>query len=586
MSSRNQILLDRTKAATNPIANRSYVKPEDTGPLVSEEIATEAEIMKRIKIKVNQKFREKILSDAKNPEFIDTLKKTIDNLLQSEKAVKEVTQRNLLTQKIVDDILGFGPLQPLLEDDKVTEIMVSHFTKVYVERGGKLVLDPSIIFVDDEQLRNVIEKIVQPIGRRIDESDPLVDARLPDGSRVNATIPPISPDGCTLTIRKFAKNKLTGDNYLIFGSLSPAMIEFMEGAVIGRCNIIVSGGTGSGKTTLLNMLSNFCPSSDSIVTVEDSCELQLHQDNVRRLEAKPANSEGKGEIPIRGLVKNCLRMRPDRIIVGEIRDGAVVDMFRAMSSGHDGSLTTIHSNNPRDLVDSTIFILFGMSDMKFTEKAIQQLVCSAVDLIIQISRLADGTRKIINVTHVVGYGKIGASKLNIAASEVEKDKIYLQDIYRFVQTGVDEKGKIQGVYEATGYVPKDIIDKAKANRHVMSIDLFDKAKASWEAGKLPPRLQQQVDMENAAKEAQKQREEMAKNPNTMNRNMNGSNQMVYTGQNLNQYNPNQNPNQQPYYNMGMGQMPMQNIPPYYQGQPNMNVPMQGGQMPPMYGNPQ
>ena len=572
--SRNQILLDRTKAATNPIANRSYAKTEEVTNVVSEEIATEAEVMKRIKIKVNQKFREKILSEAKNPEFVDVLKKTIDGLLQSEKSIKEVAQRNLLTQKIVDDILGFGPLQPLLEDEKVTEIMVSHYTKVYVERGGKLVLDPSIIFVNDEQLRNVIEKIVQPIGRRIDESDPLVDARLPDGSRVNATIPPISPDGCTLTIRKFAKNKLTGENYLRFGSMSPAMIEFMEGAVIGRCNIIVSGGTGSGKTTLLNMLSNFCPSSDSIVTVEDSCELQLHQDNVRRLEAKPANSEGKGEIPIRGLVKNCLRMRPDRIIVGEIRDGAVVDMFRAMSSGHDGSLTTIHSNNPRDLVDSTIFILFGMSDMKFTEKAIQQLVCSAVDLIIQISRLADGSRKIMNITHIVGYGKIGASKLNISPSEIENDKIYLQDIYKFVQTGVDDEGKIQGIYEATGYVPKDIIDKAKANRHNMRLELFNKELSSWVAGELPLELKQKVELEKAQKLEKQRLEELSKNPNARNRNTNTSNQMVYTGQNLNQYNN----MQQPYYNMGMNQMPMQNMPTFYQGQPQ-----QGQPLPPMFG---
>ena len=569
--SRQSILLDRTKTANTSMIDRNYIKQEDTNIDNKENNETKSvnEVVKRVKLKVNQKFREKILSEAKNPEFVDTLKRTIDTLLQSEPTITDVTQRNLLTIRIMDDILGFGPLQPLLEDSKVTEIMVSHYTKVYVERGGKLVLDPNIVFTDDEQLRNVIEKIVQPIGRRIDESDPLVDARLPDGSRVNATIPPISPDGCTLTIRKFAEKKLTGEDYLRFGSISPAMLEFMDGAVKGRCNIIVSGGTGSGKTTFLNLLSNYCPGSDSIITVEDSCELRLYQDNVRRLEAKPHNSE----VAIRHLVKNTLRMRPDRIIVGEIRDGAVVDMFRAMSSGHDGSLTTIHSNNPRDLVDSTIFILFGMSDMKFTEKAIQQLVCSAVDLIVQISRLADGSRKIVNVTHVVGYGKIGASKLNVAPSEVENDKIYLQDIYKFQQTGVNEKGIIEGIYKTTGYVPKEIVEKAKANRHNMSLDLFKPEISDWEAGRIPEELQQKIDMEKRAEEEKQMMENMKKQqarPQIPN-----SNSMLYGAMQQNQQNQQQ---YQPYGQQMPQGYPQQNIPMQPYGQP-----MPQGQQP--YGQP-
>ena len=473
--SSNSILRERTSAAQGGITNRSYADVTQSKEVVLDaRQQAEIDVMTRVKQHINNQFRERILSESKDPEFIKILEISIEKLLEKEDSIKSVMDRKNLTKKIMDDILGFGPLQELLEDPKVTEIMVTTWQKTYIERGGSLQLDKDVEFVSDEQLRSIIDKIVQPIGRRIDELNPLVDARLPDGSRVNATIPPISPDGCTLTIRKFAKTKLTGHDYLKFGSLSPQMLEFLEGAIMARAKIIVSGGTGSGKTTLLNMLSNYVPGRESIVTVEDSCELQLYQDNVRRLEAKPANNEGKGEVTIRDLVKNCLRMRPDRIIVGEIRDGAVVDMFRAMSSGHDGSLTTIHSNSPRDLVDSTIFILFGMSDMKFTEKAIQQLVCSAVDLIVQISRLADGSRKIINITHVVGYGKNGASKLNVKEENIEKDKIYLKDIFKFKQTGVDEQtNKIQGEFIACNYIPEEIIQKALANRHKIRKELFD-----------------------------------------------------------------------------------------------------------------
>ncbi len=475
MANNNSILQNRINAAQGSITGRSYTDAQSTNLSAQDEKRqTEIEIMNKVKAQINIQFREKILSDAKNPEFIAKLQSAIEMHLEKESKVADVMTRKTLVKKILDDILGFGPLQELLEDDKVTEIMISNWQKTYVERDGILALDTNIQFVDDLQLHNIIDKIVQPIGRKIDEFTPLVDARLPDGSRVNATIPPISPDGCTLTIRKFAKTKLTGHNYLEFGSLSPQMLEFLMSAIVARANIIVSGGTGSGKTTLLNMLSNYVPGKESIVTVEDSCELQLYQDNVRRLEAKPANSEGRGEIAIRELVKNCLRMRPDRIIVGEIRDGAIVDMFRAMSSGHDGSLTTIHSNNPRDLVDSTIFILFGMSDMKFTEKAIQQLVCSAVDLIVQISRLSDGSRKIMNITHVVGYGKVGGKILGLKDENIETDKIYLKDVYKFKQTGVDmKKNKIIGEYVATGYEPKAIVDKALANKLAIRKEIFD-----------------------------------------------------------------------------------------------------------------
>jgi pilus assembly protein CpaF len=436
----------------------------------------EKNMIKKVKERVNELFGTRILTDSKKDDFKITLRDAILRLLEEDaEYANDLTKRRTIAQKIMDDILGFGPIQSLIEDEKITEIMISRYDKVYIEQNGRLILHPDIRFIDDDQLRMVIDKIVQPIGRRIDESTPLVDARLPDGSRVNATIKPISPDGATLTIRKFSKHKLTGEDYLRFGSLDQRMLEFLKAAVIARCNIIVSGGTGSGKTTLLNMLSNYIPAWESIVTVEDSCELMLVQDNVRRLEARPKNSEGTGEISIRDLVKNCLRMRPDRIVVGEIRGGEVVDMFRAMSSGHDGSLTTIHANSPKDLVEATLPILFGMSDMSISEAGQKMQICSSVDLIVQISRLRDGSRKLINITHVVGYGKDGASKLKI--KQVDPDKIYLQDIFKYKQTGTGPDGKVIGTYLATGYAPKDIMDRLAAMNVRLPAEVFAQVQA-------------------------------------------------------------------------------------------------------------
>jgi pilus assembly protein CpaF len=476
MSIQNSLLKDRlkqTKESDIQIMNRTFGQGADTVSQHDQEHDWERSISSSVKDKINQIFKERILTDRKDENFKILMRDTIAKLLEQEpKLMNDMERRKSLTHKILDEILGFGPIQNLIEDPDVTEIMVSRWDKIYVERGGRLALEPSIMFDSDEQLRDVIAKIVQPIGRKIDESVPLVDARLPDGSRVNATVPPISPDGCTLTIRKFSKKKLTGEDYLKFGSLDEKVLEFLRLCVEGRINIIVSGGTGSGKTTLLNMLSNFIPPWESIVTVEDSCELQLYQDNVRRLEARPPNAEGKGEITIRDLVKNTLRMRPDRIVVGEIRDGCVVDMFRAMSSGHDGSLTTIHANNPRDLMDATLPILFGMSDMKFTERAQKQQIVSAVDLIVQIARMRDGSRKLVNVTEVVGLGAEGASKLKI--KNVEDEKIYLQDIFRYRQTGFNADGKLQGYFECTGYQPKAIVSKLESMGIDIPTGLFDK----------------------------------------------------------------------------------------------------------------
>jgi len=462
------------------IKSREFGQARSEQFVLPENLDAEVDVSRRVKKKINEAFGERILLEGKTESFKISLKNAIGSLLEVESdLINDSVRKRKLVTKIMDEILGYGAIQDLLEDDNVTEIMVSKWDRVFIEQRGRLELLLDCQFQSDDDLRSVIEKIVQPIGRRIDESEPLVDARLRNGSRVNATVPPISPDGCTLTIRKFSRYKLTGEDYLRFGSLDEKMLEFLRLCVIARCNIIVSGGTGTGKTTLLNMLSNFIPANESIVTIEDSCELQLNQNNVRRLEARPKSAEGTGEVSIRALVKNSLRMRPDRIVVGEIRDGCVVDMFRAMSSGHDGSLTTLHANSPKDLVEATLPILFGMSDMKFTETAQKQQICSAIDLIVQISRMRDGTRKITNITHVVGLGKEGASKLKIKAPE-DVEKIYLQDVFKYKQEGIDQNGKVYGRYESTGYEPRQIITKLESMGITVPVGLLAKLEVKEE----------------------------------------------------------------------------------------------------------
>jgi len=456
------------------IKNRGFGQSKEEQFAPPEQINTEADISRRIKAKVNEIYGERILTEGKQEQFKSLLKDAILSLLAAEPdLVKDSVKRRKLATKIMDEILGYGAIQDLLENDNITEIMVTRWDRIYIEQRGKLELLPDCQFQSNDELRSVIERIVQPIGRRIDESDPLVDARLRNGSRVNATVPPISPDGCTLTIRKFSKTKLTGEDYLGFGSLDVKMLEFLRLCVIARCNVIVSGGTGTGKTTLLNMLSNFIPANESIVTIEDSCELKLNQDNVRRLEARPVSAEGSGEITIRALVKNSLRMRPDRIVVGEIRDGCIVDMLRAMSSGHDGSLTTVHANSPKDMIEATLPILFGMSDMKFTELSQKQQICSAIDLIVQINKLKDGSRKIKNITHIVGIGREGASKLKLKNAE-DDEKIYLQDVFRYEQEGINSNGQVYGNFITTGYVPTQIIHKLNDMGVSIPMELFNK----------------------------------------------------------------------------------------------------------------
>jgi pilus assembly protein CpaF len=345
-------------------------------------------------------------------------------------------ERVRMLEQITDEIIGLGPMEPLLRDETVTEIMVNGPRQVYIERAGRLELT-NVVFQNDDHVMRIIDRIIAPIGRRIDESSPMVDARLTDGSRVNAIIPPLSLIGPVITVRKFSASPFTVDDLIRFGTSTPEMFDFLRACVEARLNIFVSGGTGSGKTTTLNVLSSFIPNDERIITVEDAAELQLRQEHVVTLESRPPNIEGRGAVPIRELVRNCLRMRPDRIIVGECRGGEALDMLQAMNTGHDGSMSTGHANSPRDML-ARLETMVLMAGVDLPLRAIREQVSSAVDLIVHQSRLKDGTRRIVNITEVQG---------------MEGDVIVMQDVFVWEQTGVVE-GKIQGRLRPTGIRPK------------------------------------------------------------------------------------------------------------------------------------
>jgi pilus assembly protein CpaF len=362
----------------------------------------------------------------------------LDEVVEAEKVPLSGEERQRLTAELADDVLGFGPLQRLLDDPTVTEIMANGPDAIYVEQNGKLTRTASR-FTSEEHLRRVIDRIVSRVGRRIDESSPLVDARLADGSRVNAIIPPLAFSGSTLTIRKFAKDPFGVDDLIGFGTLSPEMAELLHACVEARLNVIVSGGTGTGKTTLLNVLSSFIPEGERIVTIEDAVELQLQQEHVVRLESRPPNIEGKGAITIRDLVRNSLRMRPDRIVVGECRGGESLDMLQAMNTGHDGSLSTVHANSPRDAI-ARLETLVLMAGMDLPLRAIREQIASAVDVIVQLTRLRDGTRRVTHVTEVQG---------------MEGETVTLQDAFLFdYSAGVDATGRFLGKPVPTGVRPR------------------------------------------------------------------------------------------------------------------------------------
>jgi pilus assembly protein CpaF len=344
--------------------------------------------------------------------------------------------RGMILKEVLNELLGYGPLQPLLKDPEVSEVMVNGPKKVYVEKKGQL-QKTSVVFDDDNHVLQIIDRIILPLGRRVDADSPTVDARLPDGSRVNAVIPPVSIDGPSITIRKFSKEKLGIGTLIDFGSITDKMAEFLRACVLAHLNVIISGGTGSGKTTLLNVLSSFIPENERIVTIEDAAELQLQQDHVLRMETKPANVDGRGAVTIRDLVRNSLRMRPDRIIVGECRGGEALDMLQAMNTGHDGSLTTLHSNSPRDAI-ARLETLVLMAGMDLPLKVVRQQIASAIDLIVQQTRLRDGSRKVTAITEVAG---------------MEGEIVVLTDIFKFEQTGVTTEGKVLGDLKPTGIRP-------------------------------------------------------------------------------------------------------------------------------------
>ncbi|MEN6410732.1 MAG: CpaF family protein [Anaerolineaceae bacterium] len=366
----------------------------------------------------------------------EAVQQSLEQVYQRTKVQLPRSLKDQMFHDILDDLLGFGPIQPLLDDPEISEVMVNGPRKVYIERKGKLVRT-NVVFEDDNQVLRLIDRIILPLGRHIDTDSPTVDARLPDGSRVNAVIPPCAIDGPSITIRKFGKDKLSVEQLIKFGSMTQGMADFLRVCVRSHLNVIISGGTGSGKTTLLNVLSGYIPEDERIVTIEDAAELRLQQEHIVRMETKTANVEGRGAITIRDLVRNSLRMRPDRIVVGEVRGGEALDMLQAMNTGHDGSLTTIHANSPRDSI-ARLETLCLMAGMDMPLKVIRDQIASAIDVVVQQSRLRDGSRKITAITEVAG---------------MEGDTVVLTDIFKFDQTGVSQDGIVQGELKPTGIRP-------------------------------------------------------------------------------------------------------------------------------------
>jgi pilus assembly protein CpaF len=369
-------------------------------------------------------------------------------VLQRDETPLTMADRARIAREVADEILGHGPLEPYLRDPDVTEIMVNGHDQIYVERSGRL-YPVDVAFADESHLRRTIEKIVSRVGRRVDEASPMVDARLPDGSRVNAVVPPVALDGSLLTIRKFAADPFTVDDLVNFGTLTPPVAELLRACVRGRLNVLIGGGSGAGKTTTLNVLSSFIPGDERIVTIEDAAELQLHQEHVVRMESRPPNLEGRGQVAIRDLVRNALRMRPDRIVIGEVRDAAALDMLQAMNTGHDGSITTVHANSPRDSL-ARLETMVMMAEMELPQRAIREQMASAIQLIVHQARLKDGTRRVTHITEVEG---------------MEGDVITLQDIFLFdFRAGVDQNGHYLGALRSTGLRPRFV--QALADRGV------------------------------------------------------------------------------------------------------------------------
>ncbi len=415
---------------------------------------TFADVKERVYQRMLREIDPQKISGRDKHEVRPEIESMAGNMLALDDVPMARDERLRCASDIADEMLGYGPIEPLLDDPAVTEVMINGPRKVFFEQAGQLHLSDRV-FRDNDHIMRIIEKIVVPINRRIDESSPMVDARLPDGSRVNAIIPPLAVDGPTVTVRKFSRDPFSVEDLIGFGTLIPEMVEFLKACIKTRLNIIVSGGTGSGKTTLLNVLSSFIPSNERVVTIEDPCELQLRQRHVIRLETRPANVEGKGMVAARELVRNALRMRPDRIIVGEVRAGEAFDMLQAMNTGHDGSLTTAHANSPRDAI-ARIENMVLMAGLDLPVRAIREQVASALDMVVHVNRMADGTRRVTHVTEVVG---------------MEGQTVTLQDVFLFNQTGIDARGKVQGNVVSTGLRPH-FMDRLEAAGMHLPADIF------------------------------------------------------------------------------------------------------------------
>jgi len=396
-----------------------------------------ASVKTAIHRKLIQKLNLDKLTEANREDVRREVSQILEALVHGESTPMNLQERERLVQEVLDEVFGLGPLEPLLADPTVSDILVNTYRRVYVERKGKLE-QTSVQFRDDIHLMGIIDRIVSAIGRRIDESSPMVDARLADGSRVNAIIPPLSVDGPILSIRRFGHNRLTDEDLIHNNSLNMPMLELLRGCVKARLNVLISGGTGAGKTTFLNVLSSYISNKERIVTVEDAAELQLNQEHVVRLETRPPNIEGRGAVQQRQLVINCLRMRPDRIIVGEVRGEEALDMLQAMNTGHDGSLTTIHANTPRDAL-GRLETMVAMANLNIPEAAIRRQIASALDLVVQVSRLSDGTRKVMSIAEIIG---------------MEGNVVTMQDIFVFQKRGINENGEVVGEFVATGVRPK------------------------------------------------------------------------------------------------------------------------------------
>ena len=446
--------LERQKASVNTGDSESAGGISSTAvsmePIYDEYAELKEKIHKEIIEQINLES-----SDGKKVENQEEyILKTLEILVDSKGSIISRSDRSRLIREVYNNVVGLGPLEPLLEDSEISEIMVNGPWQVYVERKGRIELSQTR-FKDNAHVMQVIGRIVASVGRHIDEASPMVDARLSDGSRFNAIIPPLALNGPTITIRKFSKKPFTTGDLIRFNSVSPKMMSFLEACVKGKLNIIVSGGTGSGKTTLLNVLSGYIPNTERIVTIEDAAELQLRQEHVVTLESRPANLEGAGQITIRDLVKNSLRMRPDRIIVGEVRSDETLDMLQAMNTGHEGSLTTAHANSPRELM-SRLETMVLMAGMELPIKAIREQVSSAIDLVVHQSRLKDGSRKVVNITEIVG---------------MEGDTITLQDIFYYKAEGLDATGKLSGNFYSSGIRPA-FLEKLTASGVMVKDDWF------------------------------------------------------------------------------------------------------------------